>query len=95
MERVTISQLRHGCAALNRATNSPQEYWQKPDDKNNREISVGHWHIDRAYGGYQLCRTSNNRGGCRSYGGHTSARVCMDRISAMLDAFWIAQEENL
>lgn len=93
-DRITIRDLENACAALNRATNSPLEFWQNKADTNNREINIGHWHIDRAYGGYQLARTCNAGGGVRSYGGHVSARECYTRISAMLDAFHIASTKD-
>ena len=93
-DRITIRDLENACAALNRATSSPLEFWQDKLNPRNRAINIGHWHIDRAYGGYQLARTCNAGGGVRSYGGHVSARERYTRISAMLDAFHIASMKD-
>lgn len=65
MSRVTIKNLNALCEQFNRETNSPMNYWAdgKPSGTTRSKVSVGHYTIDQAYGGYALSRTCNESGG--------------------------------
>jgi hypothetical protein len=82
--RITVKNLEQVADLLNRATNSPLSYSVLNDGK--REIQVGHFHISRAYGGFDLYRTVNKCGGVSDVlrGGHRPARELYDLMHAML-----------
>ena len=68
---------------INRMTGQPLTYMSKKDGKNI--INVGHYHLDKAYGGQQLVQTMNDGGGITcpcGYGRHTKSQM-----AAILDAF--------
>ena len=82
MERITIKHLEAIARRLNKMTNSPTTYMDA-----NRNILVGHFHIDRAYGGFSLCRTDNSSGGVTQpmgYAGHVPARELYERMHAFM-----------
>ena len=58
--RITNNDLELVCNRINEVTNSPLEYSNK--DKEKFESNIGHYHIDKAYGGNKLVRTVNNGG---------------------------------
>lgn len=59
MERITVKHLRPIISRLNKMTNSPAEYW----DRKTHKAHVGHFLLDKCYGGYQLQRVFNEDGG--------------------------------
>lgn len=82
--RVSVSHLRAQANYLNKITNSPASYAIEKDGK--RVIQVGHWHISRAYGGFDLYRTANEGGAVNDVFrcGHIPARELSGRISALI-----------
>jgi hypothetical protein len=80
-DRITIRHLRSLAAHLNKLTGSPDVYM---DDQ--RRILVGHFHIDRAYGGNMLARTMNESGGINAPLGqaHIPARQLYDLMHAFI-----------
>lgn len=61
-QRITQRDLDGLINRLNRITNSPATYADKqPDGK--FKANVGHYHLDRAYGGVKLARVYNEGGG--------------------------------
>lgn len=57
-DRITINTLKARCATLNRITKSPPEYWTSNAD-GTLTANIGHYYIDRAYGGFSLERITN------------------------------------
>ena len=69
---------------LNRDTGSPETSYTKQGNK--FIANVGNYHLDGAYGGYELCRMVGPGGGVSDVFrcGHISKRDLSNRISAML-----------
>lgn len=65
MDRITDKHLAGLVARLNRLAGTPLEYCTKQPD-GSIIINVGHFHIDRAYSGYQLVQTTTAGGGVRT-----------------------------
>ena len=59
--RITGKDLQAVVQRLNRITNNPTTYMDE-----DRNILVGHFHIDCAYGGNQLVQTVTTGGGVRN-----------------------------
>lgn len=82
MERITVKHLQAIAHRLNKITNSPATYMD-----GNRNILVGHFHIDRAYGGFSLHRTANSSGGVTmpmGFAGHVPARKLYEKMHAFM-----------
>lgn len=62
MERTTEAQLKAQIAHLNKITNSPAESYSLGTD-GKYHANVGNYHLDCAYGGYNLARIANDGGG--------------------------------
>lgn len=89
MNRITIKDLNQACRVLNKTLNRPMEYCQPGQPF---KANIGNFHIDQAYGGFQLAEVSSDGGGIRSYGGHVPAREVYERIHAMVDGARIVQD---
>ena len=61
--RISIKQLEALVTTLNQFTGSSKVYSIKNDETGKHEIQVSHFHLNGAYGGWQLVRTMNNGGG--------------------------------
>lgn len=85
MERITDRHLDGMCLRLNRLTGNPETYATRKDD-GTMEIHVGHYHVDKAYGGNQLVQTCNAGGGVRNVltGGFVTKRELYERLYAYL-----------
>ncbi len=85
MDRITDKHLAGMISRLNRITNNPLEYSTR-DDAGRFTCNVGHFHIDRAYGGYQLVQTVTDGGGVRNVlpSGHVMKRTCYDLLAAYI-----------
>lgn len=59
--RTTRKFLRAIVDRINRATGSPMEPYEYRDGQ--YRANVGNYHLDRALGGYMLCRMANDAGG--------------------------------
>ena len=81
--RITNKDLDFAVKRLNIEMKTPLEY----RDSETREINVGHYHIDSAYGGVKLVQTVNDGGGIRaiSTGGYGTKRELYNTINAMLN----------
>lgn len=82
--RTTQKHLDAKIETINRITGQPSTYGTKTKD-GGFEINVGHYHLDKAYGGHQLVQTVNDGGGLTcpcGYGRHTKSQM-----AAILDAF--------
>jgi hypothetical protein len=80
MRRITDKDLAGMVARLNRSTHSPETYMA------NGQVNVGHFHLDRAYGGVKLVRTCNLGGGitCPLSMGYETKRAAYDQINAYI-----------
>ena len=69
MERITQKDLEYLVKRINEVSGSPMEYCVKSSGLNGTQINqpfksfVGHYHLDYAYGGVKLVRTTNEGGG--------------------------------
>lgn len=84
--RITIKTLLSVCDNLNRMTGSPMQPWVRNPDGNGMTAQIGNYHIDQAYGGYQLNRMMNTGGGVTApLGlGFGTARECYDKMRAYM-----------
>lgn len=84
MERITDKQLKAIVDRINRVTGSPMESWARDGDKN--KANVGNYHISYSYGGVELDRMVNERGGvtCPLGSGHVPKRELANRMWAFL-----------
>lgn len=82
MERITDKHLEAVVSRLNRETGNPATY-RAPDCG---PINVGHYYIDRAYGGNQLVQITNTGGGVRNVlnCGFVTKRALYDLIYAYI-----------
>ncbi len=93
MERITIKHLTVLADRINIETGSPRTYWVDPS-ADSRKTSIGHYHIDSAYGGWALDRTCNAQGGVSDIlgRGHVPARELYELMHAFLRGFRAAQD---
>jgi hypothetical protein len=70
--RITNKMLDILADRINKLAGTPMTYM----NKETREINIGHYHLDCAYGGYKLVQTDNNGGGIHtiSESGYTTKR---------------------
>jgi hypothetical protein len=83
MQRMTVKCLEAKVAIINDMTDSPPEPYAKVDGK--YAAQVGCYHLNGAYGGYELQRIMSDGGGvtCPLHTGHVPKR----ELAAALDAF--------
>lgn len=88
-DRITRKHLEGLCNTLNRVTNSPMTPWTR-DENNKFHANIGNYHIDGAYGGWQLQRIMNEHGGVNTPigGGYVPARELYNRMHAYLDGLF-------
>lgn len=89
-DRITIRDLNVRCGTLNKITGSPATFW----NTDNENINVGHYYIDRAYGGFSLERTTSNTGAVMLplSMGHIPARDLYNRINAYISGIELGME---
>ena len=82
--RITKKDLEARIKYLNRLTKNPETY-MTIKESGERVINIGHYHLDCAYGGYELVQTVNNGGGVRTplYTGHVTARELYNCIGGI------------
>jgi hypothetical protein len=87
-----MKHLEHLVTRLNEVTNSPMEYSDK--DAPKFKANIGHYHLDGAYGGWNLARTMNNGGGIDQPigGGFHSKRELYDKIDCYLRGIYLVKE---
>lgn len=92
MQRITRKHLDAKVAHLNELTSSPIDYWEAGD---TLRTAIGHYHLDGAYGGWALHRTTNHSGGVHDVFecGHVSARELAGLASAYIKGFKAAKGE--
>lgn len=78
-KRVTKEMLDRQVNLLNKMLNRPLTYFDSPDIK-SRKISVGHFHLDSAYGQYSLCETGSSGGGEHTIIARTTKRDLLDKL---------------
>lgn len=85
---VTIKHLEAVVSRLNALTGSPETYGQNTGS--GYKTNVGHFHLDRAYGGNKLVRTCNESGGINeiSVGGYISKGSLCNQINAMINLYY-------
>lgn len=81
--RITLSLIEAQITRLNELTNSPKEPWTRIENKS--KANIGNYHLDSAYGGYELHRMINESGGIQDvlFTGHISKR----EISSVIDVY--------
>lgn len=89
--RITKKDLEARIKYLNRLTKSPETH-MTIKESGERVINIGHYHLDCAYGGYELVQIVNNGGGVRAplNTGHVTAR----ELYNCLNAYIAGIEEN-
>jgi len=95
MSRITIKNLQALADQFNRETGSPMSYWAdgKPSGTTRSAISVGHYTIDAAYGGYALSCISNAQGGECIILTRGTASDLYERMHAWLAGYRAAREQ--
>lgn len=80
-DRITNAHLNGLCHWLNVCTGNPHTYCQNTD---TFTANVGHYYIDRAYGGVALCQVLNESGGVVDVlgSGHVTKRDLWNRMQA-------------
>ena len=80
MDRITDRHLAGMLDRLNRAAGTPRTYMTEG------RINVGHFHLDRAYGGCRLVQTVTEGGGVRDVtsSGYGTKRECYEAIHAFI-----------
>ena len=73
--KITMRDLEGAVSTLNRITGQAPEPYTKTD-AGDYAANVGNYHLDGAYGGWQLCRMENDSGGMRDVlsSGHVPKR---------------------
>lgn len=89
--RTTQKDLQAVVDRINRITNSPLIPWKR---ENNRNVAqIGNYHLDGAYGGYDLHRMQNEGGGCESlFHGHYSKRELYNRMQSFIKGLEVSIE---
>ena len=83
MKQIKLSDLENLVAEINEVTNSPKEYATTENGKFHSFI--GHYHLDRAYGGNKLVRTMNHSGGIEEVTrGFISKRELYEQMKSFL-----------
>ena len=83
-ERITNAMLDQLCKQINEATGSPTHTWTKGAD-GRMTASLGHYHIDGAYGGVALQRMCSEGGGVTTVIPRGTKRELYDRMRAYMD----------
>lgn len=99
MERITQKNLEHLVDRINEVTGSPLDYCVRCSGLNGTQInqpfkaSVGHYHLDYAYGGVKLVRMVNEGGGISviSTDGYGTKRELYNWLQAFLAGIAISQ----
>ena len=79
-----MKQLEHMVSRINKATGSPEASYTKHGDKYT--ANIGNYHLDGAYGGWQLQRMCTDGGGVDQPigGGYVPKRELYDKMRAYL-----------
>jgi hypothetical protein len=82
--RVTEKDLKSVVDRINKITGSPMEPYPMQGEK--WIAQVGNYHINGAYGGWQLCRMANAHGGVRNVmnSGYVSKKELYNLMQAFL-----------
>lgn len=85
-DRATNKQLEALCDEINRLTGSPVARYAK-DESGRYCPQVGNYHLDGAYGGWNLARMVNESGGITHPlgGGYRTKRELRDQMRAFID----------
>ena len=86
MNRITDKQLQAVIDRINRLTGSPEEYAQPHQAGVPFFSNVNNYHLSKAYGGVQLCRVCNTRGGISDVfsNGHIPKRELLSLMYAYI-----------
>jgi hypothetical protein len=96
MERITIKHLQRLADHFNEITGSPRTYFQTaPQEFGKNKTTIGHYHIDSAYGGFALDRTCSDGGGVVCVLMRGSARDLQERMYAWLGGYRAAKDDLL
>ena len=91
MERTTKRQLDFAVERLNAATGNALEPYTFNEAAGRHLANVGNYHIDHAYGGFQLCQMCNEGGGIRTIqpyrGTKGEAWACITAILEVINAY--------
>ena len=84
--RITLKMLENKIDYLNQITGSPSTAYTRQGN-GNLKANVGHWHLDGAYGGWQVARMYNEGGAIttRDCGGFGTKREVYDKLCAFID----------
>lgn len=81
--RITMKDLEAACERINSITGNPITSYTKVEGK--LVANIGNYHLDGAYGGYDLHQMENEGGGVRSiFSGHFSKREIYNRMQAFI-----------
>ena len=85
--QTTINQLEAIVTTLNHVTKSPVDTFRKRRKNGRYPFSVGHYMLNRAYGGNQLVRVMNEGGGQHtvSVGGFLTKSALYDQVAGMVN----------
>lgn len=93
--RVTLKMLQNRVVHLNKMLGRPVDYFSKNEDGFPCIINIGHFHIDCAYGGYQLAETCKSGGTIDVFNhGHIPARELLELICAFEIGYRFSQDQK-
>lgn len=90
-DRITKNHLHRLIAQLNWQFGQDAEAWRR-DENGNLRATPGVFVLDCAYGGYRLCRITNEGGGERDLTPRGTARETYDNIRAFMAGAEAAKE---
>ena len=91
MERITMKQLENKVARLNRVCGTPEAPWTRTENGEMR-ANIGNYHLDGAYGGYQLAQMCSETGGITNP--FRSGFVSKRELAGLIDAFVVGVESR-
>jgi hypothetical protein len=85
MERISEKQLKSLIEYVNELTASPKQAYSKQDD-GTYKANIGNYHLDCAYGGYNLARICSDGGGISQPlgGGYHTKRELYNKLHAFI-----------
>jgi len=94
MTRMTIKCLEAKVEYLNKLTDNPLTPWTRTADK--FEANIGNYHLDSAYGGWELVQMQTSGGGITAplSTGHVSKRELAEKLDAFISGLELGKDRG-
>ena len=95
MDRIYEKDLRNLIEYINELTNSPKQSYAKQDD-GTYKAQIGNYHLEGAYGGYNVARICTDGGGITQPlgGGYHTKRELYEKLHAFIRGIDTGKELN-